>query len=250
MSESAFQEAVTAVTKLKAPRDEDKLKIYGLYKQATAGPAPRRYSGSALDVVAIAKFKAWASVRALSVEEARRAYVALVGELQAATQPGATPRFMLNERVECRDDGDEEWHVGTVLSQKPLRVQPDEWESAHTWDEVRSYDPNLLSPHLIVGIVFMFKLLQFIDRGVTSGSPAEFDGFIERTTGVVEEQAVLFASISSIYTVGNLAGCVGALGLHKAGVSGHRLLRAGMSTWLLGVLFSSWCYLLGRCTSS
>jgi len=244
-SDHAFKEAVAAVTALpNVPRDEDKLRLYGLYKQATVGPAPKRYPGSVLNVVEFAKFKAWSAARPLSINGARREYVALVKELQSAAQSGA-PRFMLNERVEYRDDGTVDWHVGTVHSVNPLKVKPDGWDSSHTFDEVRSFDPNALSTRVLVGLVFLFKLLQFVDRGITSGSPTEFNAFIERTTGAVEQQAVLFASISSAYTVGNLAGCVGALGLHRAGYTGHRLLRTGMTLWLVGIVLSSWCSALG-----
>jgi acyl-CoA-binding protein/MFS family permease len=244
-SDHAFKEAVAAVTALPdVPRDEDKLRLYGLYKQATVGPAPKRYPGSVLNVVEFEKYKAWSAVRPLSINGARREYVALVKELQAAAQSGA-PRFMLNERVEYRDDGTVDWHVGTVHSVNPLKVKPDGWDSSHTFDEVRSFDPNAPSTRVLVGLVFLFKLLQFVDRGITSGSPTEFNAFIERTTGAVEQQAVLFASISSAYTVGNLAGCVGALGLHRAGYTGHRLLRTGMTLWLVGIVLSSWCSALG-----
>ena len=241
----AFKEAVAAVTALPdVPRDEDKLRLYGLYKQATVGPAPKRYPGSVLNVVEFEKFKAWSAARLLNIDGARREYVALVKELQAAAHSG-TPRFMLNERVEYRDDGTVDWRVGTVLSVNPLKVKPDGWDSSHTFDEVRSFDPNALSTRVLVGLVFLFKLLQFVDRGITSGSPTEFNAFIERTTGAVEQQGLLFASISSAYTVGNLAGCVGALGLHSAGYTGHRLLRAGMTLWLVGIFLSSWCSALG-----
>ena len=44
--------------------------------------------------------------------------------------------FKLNERVECRDHG-EDWKVGTVVSIEPLKVKPDGWDQSFAWQEVR-----------------------------------------------------------------------------------------------------------------
>ena len=44
--------------------------------------------------------------------------------------------FKLNERVECRDHG-EDWKVGTVVSVEPLKVKPDGWDQSFAWQEVR-----------------------------------------------------------------------------------------------------------------
>jgi hypothetical protein len=53
-------------------------------------------------------------------------------------QASKASSFKLNERVECRDYG-EEWRVGRVVSVEPLMVQPDGflWTAGYTWDEVR-----------------------------------------------------------------------------------------------------------------
>jgi hypothetical protein len=45
------------------------------------------------------------------------------------------PRFKLNDRVECRDDG-KKWFAGKVVSVEPLLVQPDAWNKGFTWDAV------------------------------------------------------------------------------------------------------------------
>ena len=52
------------------------------------------------------------------------------------------PRFKLNDRVECRDDGNK-WWAGKVVSVEPLLVQPDgdAWTKGFTWDEVRPPKP-------------------------------------------------------------------------------------------------------------
>jgi hypothetical protein len=55
-------------------------------------------------------------------------------------QPLRPPfRFFLQERVEYRDAGSF-WQVGTVVSEKPLLVQPDGlgWTAGYRWDEVRA----------------------------------------------------------------------------------------------------------------
>jgi len=44
--------------------------------------------------------------------------------------------FKLDERVECRDHG-EDWKVGTVVSVEPLKVKPDGWDQSFAWQEVR-----------------------------------------------------------------------------------------------------------------
>jgi hypothetical protein len=45
-------------------------------------------------------------------------------------------QFRLGERVQCRDRG-EAWRTGTVVSIDPLKVKPEEWDFATSWDEVQ-----------------------------------------------------------------------------------------------------------------
>ena len=61
--------------------DKDKLKMYGLYKQATKGPNNTK-EPSMLKPVAKYKWKAWKQCSSLSREEATRAYVEFVGLLR------------------------------------------------------------------------------------------------------------------------------------------------------------------------
>ena len=56
----------------------------------------------------------------------------------------------------------------------------------------------------------VFKLLQFMDRGVQNGSPIEFDAFIQRTTNNTAHTASLFGMLGSLYTIGTVIGCCGA----------------------------------------
>ena len=72
----------------------------------------------------------------------------------------------------------------------------------------------------MVAVVFAFKLLQFVDRGVQSGAPSAFGAFIERTTHEVDDQALLFAAMASTYSLGTMVGCVGAVLLLSRN-SGH-----------------------------
>ena len=68
------------------------------------------------------------------------------GKTGSFTQPPAL-RFKLNERVECRDRG-QNWQVGTVVSVEPLKVKPDgdAWAAGYAWDEVRVLSPEAAGP--------------------------------------------------------------------------------------------------------
>ena len=46
--------------------------------------------------------------------------------------------FRVSQRVRCKDKGDAQWRTGTVTSSRPLKVQVDGWESAHSWDQVEA----------------------------------------------------------------------------------------------------------------
>lgn len=221
-TQEAFAAAsATAGSLPRSTSDRDKLRLYALFKQAKSGPAPATNPASPFDVVASEKYKAWLAVSGLTTAQAQQQYVELVAELQAPTQPDVSPgaaapppppeaqapskasafgsvpkavaaapaTFKLAQRVECRDDGEELWKAGVVMALQPLKVRPDgDWEAGYVWDEVRPLEPGRLSPRAIVAVVFCFKLFQFVDRGVTSGSPVAFGAFIERTTGAVDDQ--------------------------------------------------------------
>ena len=93
-SESEF----TAVAALLGSRGGDsnipldtRLKLYGLYKQATAGPCTAAQP-SILDWGATAKWTAWSALGALSTRDAEEAYIALaasLGEAAAAALYGS-----------------------------------------------------------------------------------------------------------------------------------------------------------------
>ena len=86
--------------------NDDKLRLYGLYKQATIGPAPGASSASIFDIVGQHKYSAWDKVRNLSADEAKQQYVALVQDLAPGSfsstelQPmGAPSPLMENHTV-------------------------------------------------------------------------------------------------------------------------------------------------------
>ncbi|XP_031993695.1 diazepam-binding inhibitor-like 5 [Hylobates moloch] len=81
MCQVEFELARAALKQLKGPvSDQEKLLVYGLYKQATQGdcdiPAP-----PASDVKARAKWEAWSANKGTSKMDAMRNYAAKVEEL-------------------------------------------------------------------------------------------------------------------------------------------------------------------------
>lgn len=79
--DARFEAAATAVTGLaKDPGNEVKLKLYGLYKQATQGDADGNRPGFT-NPVGRAKYDAWAANAGTAPEAAKTAYIDLVTEL-------------------------------------------------------------------------------------------------------------------------------------------------------------------------
>ena len=77
---SQFEQAAARSRTLGEQPNDVLLKLYALYKQATAGDAtgPRP---SGFDFVGRAKYDAWAALAGTSAEQAMQAYITLVGEL-------------------------------------------------------------------------------------------------------------------------------------------------------------------------
>ena len=81
--ETAFTTALSEVEELpERPGNEDLLKLYALYKQATVGDVQGKRPGM-MDFVARAKYDAWAGLEGTSSEEAMQAYVDAVERLKA-----------------------------------------------------------------------------------------------------------------------------------------------------------------------
>ena len=82
-TEAEFQDASVRIKTLTTrPSNDEMLQLYGLYKQASKGDASGKRPG-ALNMVARAKFDAWAGYKGLGTEEARTQYVQLVDTLLA-----------------------------------------------------------------------------------------------------------------------------------------------------------------------
>jgi acyl-CoA-binding protein len=79
---TAFENAVASSKQLpEKPDNMTLLQIYGLYKQATAGDVEGKRPGFT-DMVARAKFDAWAALKGKSTAEAQQAYVDLIESLK------------------------------------------------------------------------------------------------------------------------------------------------------------------------
>ncbi|MBX2999787.1 MAG: acyl-CoA-binding protein [Caldilineaceae bacterium] len=64
------------------PSNENLLKLYAFYKQATTGDVSGKRPGFT-DMVGRAKYDAWAERKGLSQEEAMQSYIALVETLKS-----------------------------------------------------------------------------------------------------------------------------------------------------------------------
>jgi diazepam-binding inhibitor (GABA receptor modulating acyl-CoA-binding protein) len=81
--DAEFAQAQQDVTALaNDPGNDAKLTLYALYKQATVGDVSGKKPGM-FDMVGKAKYEAWAKVRGLPAEDAKRQYVDYVHELSA-----------------------------------------------------------------------------------------------------------------------------------------------------------------------
>ncbi|TFV97170.1 acyl-CoA-binding protein [Algoriphagus kandeliae] len=81
MKANTLEEAVALTKKFTSrPSNEDLLKLYGLYKQATEGDNETERPGG-FDFKAAAKYNAWLNFKGLSKEEAANQYLELVNKL-------------------------------------------------------------------------------------------------------------------------------------------------------------------------
>jgi acyl-CoA-binding protein len=77
---SKFEKAAARSRTLGEQPNHVLLKLYALYKQATAGDASGSRPG-AFNMVGRAKFDAWAALAGTSADKAKQDYIALVDEL-------------------------------------------------------------------------------------------------------------------------------------------------------------------------
>jgi diazepam-binding inhibitor (GABA receptor modulator, acyl-CoA-binding protein) len=81
MSNQDFENAVAKSKEITTrPSNEDLLKLYSLYKQATEGDVTGERPGG-FDFKAIAKYNAWAELQGKSKEDAKKEYIDLVNKL-------------------------------------------------------------------------------------------------------------------------------------------------------------------------
>ncbi len=81
MSNTNLEEAVALTQRFTSkPSNEDLLKLYGLYKQATEGDNLGERPGG-FDFKAAAKYNSWLSLKGKSKEAATQEYIALVDQL-------------------------------------------------------------------------------------------------------------------------------------------------------------------------
>lgn len=78
--EQDFAAAKEKINSLPAQDNENLLKMYSLYKQATVGDASGKKPGM-FDLVGKAKFDAWEALKGMSKEAAMQNYINLVNEL-------------------------------------------------------------------------------------------------------------------------------------------------------------------------
>lgn len=82
MPSAEFESAANAVQSLpNKPGDQNLLKLYGLYKQATVGDNDTPKPGM-LDFKGKMKWQAWEDRKGMSQADAEQAYIAFVKELQ------------------------------------------------------------------------------------------------------------------------------------------------------------------------
>jgi len=80
--QASFEAAVAASKSLsERPDNQTLLKIYALYKQASAGDAEGKRPGFG-DMVGRAKYDAWAGLKGKSQDEAMQEYVDLIESLK------------------------------------------------------------------------------------------------------------------------------------------------------------------------
>jgi diazepam-binding inhibitor (GABA receptor modulating acyl-CoA-binding protein) len=81
MTISNFEEAKNLTQQFTSkPSNEDLLKLYGLYKQATEGDNKTERPGG-FDFKAAAKYNSWLNFKGTSKENAEASYISLVEEL-------------------------------------------------------------------------------------------------------------------------------------------------------------------------
>jgi diazepam-binding inhibitor (GABA receptor modulator, acyl-CoA-binding protein) len=77
-----FQEAAAKSKQLPNQSNENLLKLYSLYKQATEGDVNIEKPANPFDMVGTAKFNAWDKLKGISKEDAMKMYIEVVKSLE------------------------------------------------------------------------------------------------------------------------------------------------------------------------
>jgi diazepam-binding inhibitor (GABA receptor modulating acyl-CoA-binding protein) len=80
---SQFEEASVKSKSLPEQSNENLLKLYSLFKQATEGDVNIEKPSNMFDFKGIAKFNAWDELKGISKEDAMQKYIDLVKQLSA-----------------------------------------------------------------------------------------------------------------------------------------------------------------------
>jgi acyl-CoA-binding protein len=78
-----FEKAVSESKNLPSQSNENLLKLYSLYKQATEGDINIEKPSNMFDFKGIAKFNAWEELKGMSKEEAMKKYIETIKELRS-----------------------------------------------------------------------------------------------------------------------------------------------------------------------
>lgn len=78
-----FQKAKEKINSLPAQDNENLLKMYSLYKQATVGDVSGKKPGM-FDLVGKAKYDAWEALKGMTQDQAKQSYIKLVDDLAKA----------------------------------------------------------------------------------------------------------------------------------------------------------------------
>lgn len=82
-TKTLFEKAVALSNSLNTkPNNEILLQLYGLYKQATKGDVKVDPPANLFDLVAKAKYEAWAALKGTSIQDAQNEYINLVYKLK------------------------------------------------------------------------------------------------------------------------------------------------------------------------
>lgn len=79
--EQVFNKAAEEVKKLSSASNEDKLELYGYFKQAKEGDCSTQKPGGLFNQKEKAKWEAWNAKKGISKEEAQKKYIEKVDQL-------------------------------------------------------------------------------------------------------------------------------------------------------------------------